>query len=170
MNERIRILCQFSIMLPDMQLVRYEERWSMKEISCFPDEEMMTTKWKSASCDPSESQGKGLEIRLRQDCGIHPGAGLWVRWCDKILTLSKWSIELSFSEKGAAANTDWANESESYDWYRNFIHDLNFFCSLCFHLTNVFVYKLCMGEQFYESLKLRKLPVSTRFNLTVTDS
>ena len=119
---------------------------------------------------PVKANIRDWRWELRQDYEIHPGAGLWVRWCDKILTLSKWSIELSFSEKGAAASIDWANESESYDWYRNFIHDLNFFCSLCFHLTNVFVYKLCMGEQFYESLKLRKLPVSTRFNLTVTDS
>ena len=31
----------------------------MKEISCFPDEEMMTTKWKSASCDLSERHTRG---------------------------------------------------------------------------------------------------------------
>ena len=119
---------------------------------------------------PVKANVRDWRWELRQDYEIHPGAGLWVQWCDKILTLSKWSIELSFSEEGAAASIACANESESYDWYRNFIHDLIFFCSLCFHLTNAFVYKLCMGERFYESLKLRKLPVSTRFNLTVTDS
>ena len=51
----------------------------MKEISCFPDEEMMTTKWKSASCDPSESQQKGLEMKVEASYEIHPGAGLWAR-------------------------------------------------------------------------------------------
>ena len=106
----------------------------------------------------------------RREYGIHPGSGLWVRCCNEILTLSKWSIELSFSEKGAAAVILWAIESKSYDWYRNFMHDLNFICSLGFHLANVFVYKLCMGEQFYQSLELRKLPVSIKFNSKVTDS
>ena len=37
----------------------------MKEISCFPDEEMMTTKWKSASCDPSARQHKGVKDESR---------------------------------------------------------------------------------------------------------
>ena len=116
----------------------------------------------------ANTRGEGWESRREYE--IHPGAGLWVRCCYEILTLSKWSIELSFSECGAAAILDWANVSKSYDWYRDFMHDLNFFCSLCFHLIHVFVYKLCMGEQFYRSLELRKLPVSTRFNLKVTDS
>ena len=52
----------------------------MKEISCFPDEEMMTTKWKSASCDPSErqqgvqgeSRGENMESTQAQgsECGV----------------------------------------------------------------------------------------------------
>ena len=33
----------------------------MKIISCFPDEEMMTTKWKSASCDLSERHTRGKD-------------------------------------------------------------------------------------------------------------
>ena len=116
----------------------------------------------------ANTRGEGWESR--REYGIHPGTGLWVQCCYEILTLSKWSIELSFSEKGAAAVIVWAIESKSYDWYRNFMHDLSLFCSLCFHLANVFVYKLCMGEQFYQSLELRYLPVSTRFNWKVTDS
>ena len=52
----------------------------MKKISCFPDEEMMTTKWKSASCDLSERhkgvkderRGKIMESTQAQgsECGV----------------------------------------------------------------------------------------------------
>ena len=50
------------------------------------------------------------------------------------------------------------------------MHGVTLFCLLCFLLLNIVVYKLGMPEQFYKSLKMRKLPERTGLNLKATYS